>query len=60
MGAATVAIAINVAPEARAARGKHAGSGVRRKADDDDGIAGAEGAEVEIFRARSADELHRV
>ena len=44
----------------RRARRQHARRGIGRKADDDDGIAGAEGAEIEILGPGAADQLHRV
>ena len=44
----------------RGARRQHARRGIRRKADDDHGIAGTKRAEIEILRAGAADQLHRV
>ena len=44
----------------RRARRQHARRGIRRKADDDDRIAGMEGAEIEILGPGAADQLHVV
>src|ERR1700722_14368250 len=67
MGAVIVsAIAIRREPPRGAAQGwpggsrQYAGRRIGRKADDDNGVAGPEGAEVEIFGTRAANQPYSI